>query len=124
MTQIIYRATTATTVAAGAVITTNAVQLLPSWAPPIQYIGTTWPWLCLIQNNTTGVSGAAADVNFHSKYARVRAYGRRSTLHSGAEVFATSRRTEGGVSNGGSAGPRPHATYVLTYRAIGEIARP
>ena len=120
MTQIIFRATTATTVAAGAVITTGNAQLLPDWAPPIQYVGTTAPWLCIIMNNTTGVSGAAADPTHHNKLAKVRAYGRRSTLHGGRECFATNRMVKGI----GTSTIRPFALYVFTYRAVGELVRP
>lgn len=119
MTQIIFRATTATTVAAGGVVTTNAVQILPSWAPPIEYIGTTDPWHALYWSGTTMVDGGWAAPNGKWKVTKVRAYGRRSTLHSGAEVFVTNRRIE---QQYGSV--RPMAFYCLTYRAVGEISRP
>lgn len=119
MTQIIFRATTATTVAAGAVITTGNVQILPSWAPPIQFIGTTQPWFALYHSNTTMADGGWAAPNGKLYQARVRAYGRRSTLHAGAEVFATSRRIENQYGS-----VRPSAFYILTYRAVGEISRP
>lgn len=119
MTQIIYRATTATTVAAGGVITTSGVQLLPQWAPPIQYVGTTDPWHALYMGNTTMVDGGWAAMNGKVYQAKVRAYGRRATLHSGRECFATNRRIENQYGS-----VRPSAFFVFTYRAIGEIARP
>lgn len=118
MTQIIYRATTATTVAAGGAITTGNVQLLPLWAPPIEYIGTTDPWHCIFMCGTsitnTGVLGAGA-----IRMAKVRAYGRRSTLYDGRECFGTSKEM---TSQYGSV--RPLVMYVLTYRAVGELTRP
>ena len=119
MTQIIFRATTATTVAAGGTITTNAVQLLPQWAPPINYVGTTDPWHCIFMSGSTMGDGGWAAMNMKPKFAKVRAYGRRSTLHSGRECFATNRRIE---QQYGSA--RPLAIYVFTYRAVGELTRP
>jgi len=119
MTQIIFRATTATTCAAGGVITTGNVQLLPNWAPPIQYIGTTDPWHAMFMSGTTMADGGWAAPNGKILVGKVRAYGRRSTLYSGKECFAARRRIE---QQYGSA--RPMAHYILTYRAIGEIARP
>lgn len=119
MTQIIYRATTATTCAAGGVITTGNVQILPSWAPPIQYIGTTQPWFALFTSGSTMVIGGWAAPNSKWYQSRVRAYGRKSTLHSGQEVFAAQRHT---TSQYGSV--KPMAYYILTYRAIGELSRP
>lgn len=119
MTQIIFRATTATTVAAGGVITTGAVQLLPSWAPPIQYVGTTDPWHALFQFSTTMVNSGIAAANGKIRQAKVRAYGRRSTLHSGRECFVTSRHIFNATGS-----VLPLAFCVFTYRAIGEIARP
>lgn len=119
MTQIIFRATTATTVAAGRGITTGGVQLLPNWAPPIQYVGTTDPWHAIYISNTTMVNGGWAAPNGKHYQAKVRAYGRRATLHSGRECFAASRHI---FNQYGSV--RPSAFYVFTYRAIGEIARP
>jgi len=118
MTQIIFRATTATTCAAGGVITTGNVQLLPNWAPPIQYIGTTDPWHALFLTTTTMVIGGAA-AKSKMLVGKVRAYGRRSSLYSGKECVATSRHTI--MSNGAV---RPTVHYILTYRAIGELARP
>jgi len=117
MTQIIFRATTATTVAAGGALTTSHVNVLPSWAPPIQYIGTTYPWTAYILcgGNTT----------IPSKYlkiprgARVRAYGRRATLHGGAECVGLSRETWGSADKLISA-----PLIILTYRAVGELVRP
>jgi len=119
MTQIIYRATTATTCAAGGTITTGNVQILPSWAPPIQYIGTTAPWLALFASGTTMVIGGWAAPNGKWLQSKVRAYGRRSTLHSGQECFAAQRHM---TSMYGSV--RPVGFYILTYRAIGELSRP
>lgn len=119
MTQIIFRATTATTVAAGGVITTNAVQLLPAWAPPIQYVGTTDPWHCLFESGTTLANSGWAAPNGKILIGKVRAYGRRSTLHTGRECFVTSRNVH---QQYGSV--RPMVYYIFTYRAIGEIARP
>ena len=117
--QIIFRATTATTVAAGGVITTNAVQLLPQWAPPIQYVGTTDPWHALYMSGTTMADGGWAAPNGKIFQAKVRAYGRRATLHTGRECFVTNRRIE---SQYGSV--RPMAFFVFTYRALGELVRP
>lgn len=119
MTQIIFRATTATTCAAGSAITTGNVQLLPNWAPPIQYIGTTDPWHCMFHSGTTYVQGGWAAPNGKILVGKVRAYGRRNSLHSGKECIATSRSVD---SQYGSVRPLVH--YILTYRAIGEIARP
>jgi len=116
--QIIFRATTATTVAAGGTITTNAVQLLPQWAPPIAYVGTTDPWHVVFIPGTTMADGGFTKPG-RMMTAKVRAYGRRSTLHSGRECFATSRRVE---QQYGSA--RPLIYYVFTYRAVGELSRP
>ena len=119
MTQIIFRATTATTVAAGGTITTNGVQLLPQWAPPIQYVGTTDPWHCMFFCATTETNGGWAAPNGKPHFAKVRAYGRRSTLHSGRECFATSQNIH---QQYGSA--RPLAYYVFSYRSVGELVRP
>lgn len=117
MTQIIFRATTATTAVAGAAITTSRVQILPSWAPPIQYIGTTAPWLAYIL--------CGGDTTIPSQYlkipraAHVRAYGRRSTLHGGAECVGLSRETWGAANHMVKA-----VLIILTYRAVGELVRP
>jgi hypothetical protein len=119
MTQIIYRCTTATTVAAGGVITSGAVQLLPSWAPPIQYVGTTQPWHVLFQFSTTMVNSGIAAANGKIRQAKVRAYGRKSTLHSGNECFVTSMQTKNQYG-----AVRPGCFFIFTYRAIGEVVRP
>lgn len=119
MTQVIFRATTATTVAAGGVITTGAVQLLPDWAPPIQYIGTTAPWHCLIQFSTTMANSGIAAANGKIREAKVRAYGRKSTLYSGKECFATNRQTKNQYGS-----VRPGCFFIVTYRALGEVVRP
>lgn len=119
MTQIIFRATTATTCVAGGVITTGNVQLLPSWAPPIQYVGTTDPWHAVYLAGTTIAGNCAWDTSKKILQGKVRAYGRRSTLHSGRECFAANRAVDNQYGS-----VRPMAFYVFTYRAIGEIARP
>lgn len=119
MTQIIFRATTATTVAAGGTITTGGVQLLPTWAPPINYVGTTAPWHALLQFSTTMVNSGIAAANGKIRQAKVRAYGRRSTLHSGKECFATNIQTKNQYGS-----VRPGCFYVFTYRAVGELVRP
>lgn len=119
MTQIIFKATTATTCAAGGVNTTGNCQILPSWAPPIQYIGTTYPWLAYFHCGTTMVTGGWAAPNGKWLHGKVRAYGRKTSLYTGQEVVSTSRRT---VQQYGSV--RPLAFVILTYRAIGELARP
>ena len=116
--QIIYRATTATTVAAGGAITTGNVHLLPAWAPPIEYIGTTDPWHCLFLVGTS-LTGDLTTERGTILQGKVRAYGRRATLHNGRECFGTDRMIE---QQYGSV--RPLVMYVLTYRAVGELTRP
>jgi hypothetical protein len=115
MTQIMFLATTSTTVAYGTGITTLGVQVLPAWAPPIEYIGTTTPWLAYFM----GASTITGDILGGGKYVRkehVRTYGRQANLHSGAEVFSVRSRVE----NAGNKKPM----IVLTYRAVGETTRP
>jgi hypothetical protein len=121
MTQIIFRATTATTVAAGGVITTGAVQLLPDWAPPIQYIGTTDPWHVIFISATTMTGAGATGLKKPglTLQRKVRAYGRRSTLYTGKECFASAGNVK---QQYGSV--RPTVFYIATYRAIGELVRP
>jgi len=115
--QIIFRATTAGVNAAGAVITTNAVQVLPPWAPPISYIGTTTPWFAfVIGGSTTPYAATAPKAN------RVRSYGRKATLHSGREVVGLARATRGAKLL--EAGSNHIGIIILTYRAIGELTRP
>jgi len=119
MTQIIF-CTQGDTVAAqvaGAVITTSAVQRLPTWAPPIQYVGTTIPWLAYYMTDGTTGTGKMNP----AKKCNVFAYGRRSTLHSGEDCVCLSRitrRAHGDVVTGN------RNLVVLTYRAIGEMVRP
>lgn len=112
--QIIYRATTSTTVAYGAALTTGGVQPLPPWAPPIAYMSTTTPWNVLISTATTGDVTAASIGRFQIQH--VRTYGRRPTLYSGAECFSIRNRVEC------QAGKRP--LMIVTYRAVGELVRP
>ncbi len=109
MTQITFQGTIATTCLAGSDITTGNVQVLPSWAPPIAYIDTTTPWLAeMIVPTTT----AGKDVIF--RQVKVRAYGSKSVLHSGAECIAIDTNVE--------TGQLPLIT--LTYVAVGELVRP
>jgi len=115
MTQIIFMATTAATVAYGATLTTGNVQVLPSWAPPIDYIGSTTPWMAVFM----GVTTITGDIIGGGKYNRtdhVRAYGRKDELHAGAEVVACANKVEH------AAGKKP--MILLTYRAVGETVRP
>lgn len=107
--QIIMKATTSGANAAGAVITTAAVQVLPAWAPPIHYISTTAPFLAILRKGTTG--------NVETTFLKVRAYGRRSGLHSGAECVSLNSAVNGGVAT-------KKSILTLTYRSLGEIARP
>ena len=117
MTQIIFRATTASTIAAGGAMTTVNAQVLPQWAPPIEYIGTTAPWLVLCL--TTGDTTHAGKAMKGGKVARVRAYGRSPTLHGGKECVALSR----GIIPSGYSNALANV-IILTYRAVGEISRP
>jgi len=114
-----FRATTATTCAAGVAITTGNVQLLPNWAPPIQYVGTTDPWLCMFNICTTMAGSGVDGTKAKWVMGQVRAYGRRNTLHGGQECFATSRQIK---QQYGSV--KVNAIFVFTYRAIGELVRP
>ena len=122
--QIIFRATTATTVAAGGVITTNGVQVLPAWAPPIQYIGTTVPWLAyFLSSSTQANAGFPAKSKFRP--VKVRAYGRSASLHAGREVVACAQNIHAPSkvsANGISA--QSDFLVILTYRAVGELIRP
>ena len=125
MTQVIYKAATASTVLAGGVITTGNVHLLPQWAPPIEYIGTTDPWHAIFLVGTT-MTGADGHESGHIAIAKVRAYGRRASLHDGREVFGTDQtivQQYTGV-NGVAATGRSAVMFVLTYRAVGELTRP
>lgn len=116
--QIIFRATTATTALAGAALTTGNAQRLPSWAPPIQYCDTTGVWTAYILG---GGETTFPNKNMKiAKGARVRAYGRVASLYAGAECVALSREIFGS-----NADKLIQANLIiLTYRALGEIARP
>jgi len=115
MTQIMFLATTAATVAYGATLTTGNVQLLPSWAPPIDYIGSTTPWLAVFLGVTT-LTGDIEGAGRYNRTQKVRAYGRKTELHSGAEVVALQDKVEL------PAGEK--RMILLTYRAVGETVRP
>ncbi len=116
--QLMMRGTTAVTCAAGGAITTGNVQVLPQWAPPIQYIGTTAPWEVIVNNCTVLTSaGVALTGGASNRLAKVRAYGRKSNLYSGRECIALSRRLIGGSA-------LKKMTIVVSYRAVGEIVRP
>ena len=108
MTQITFKGRIAAVVAAGAGLTTTSVHVLPSWAPPINYIGTTTPWLAtmLVPTTTTGIVGI--------KQVKVRSYGSEATLHGGAQCITTNRAIV--------AGREP--IIILTYEAVGELTRP
>ncbi|TFG97076.1 hypothetical protein E4H12_09515 [Candidatus Thorarchaeota archaeon] len=125
MTQIIYKATTASTVAAGGTITTGFVHLLPQWAPPIEYIGTTDPWHALFLCGTTMTVAGGCNTG-KILTAKVRCYGRRTTLYAGRECFGTDCEItqQYGSQTGAAAPGRPSIMYVLTYRAVGELTRP
>ena len=115
--QIIFRATTATTAAVGAALTTGNAQVLPSWAPPIEYIGTTYPWVAFVlTGGNTTIPNTYAKT---PKVARVRAYGRKATLHGGAECIALNREIFGPDGKFGTA-----ELIILAYRAVGELVRP
>lgn len=128
MTQIIYKCATATTIEAGGVITTGKVHLLPQWAPPIEYIGTTDPWHCLFLVGSTATIGDNGALSESGKIrtAKVRAYGRRATLHDGRECFGTNMMVVQQYPTQGAADQwvGPNIMYVLTYRAVGELTRP
>ncbi len=111
--QIIFRATTAAIGVENEAITTGKVHPLPKWAPPIEYIAdnTTGPFLALLTKQTTGAN------LIRLRSVRVLAYGRRPTLHSGAECVTLDRA----VTTTTEALRR----YItLTYRAKGELVRP
>ena len=110
MAQITFMGRVATTCASGGEITTSNVQLLPAYAPPIQYVGTTTPWLAnlVIPTTTFGVHGNVL------RQAKVRAYGRQSNLHSGGECVALNYHAK--------ANRLPIIT--VSYRALGELVRP
>lgn len=117
MTQVIFEATTGGAIAAGAGFTTASVQILPAWAPPIQYIGTTQPWLAyLLGCSTTPFTQS------HIKATHVRSYGRRSTLHGGAEVVSLSKAVASKPQKQGTS--HRSILVVLTYRGLGELVRP
>ena len=113
--QIMFQATTSTTVAYGATLTTAGVQVLPAWAPPIEYIGTTTPWLVTFMGVTT-ITGDIIGGGKYNRTEHVRSYGRWSHLHSGAEVIGVRSRVECPANK--------QPMIVLTYRAVGETTRP
>ncbi len=117
MTQIIFNATTGGAIAAGAGFTTASVQILPGWAPPIQYIGTTFPWMAYLLGCST-----TPFIQSHIKSAHVRSYGRRSTLYAGAEVVSLSKAVASCPQKQGTSGRA--ILVVLTYRGLGEQVRP
>lgn len=111
-----FLATTSTTVAYGTGITTLGVQFLPAWAPPIEYIGTTTPWLAHFFACTSSagdiIGGGSRIRNSH-----VRTYGRKASLGAGGEVVSFRDRIEvPGLGN--------QPMILLTYRAVGETTRP
>ena len=121
MTQIIFDTNEFTTIAAiavGGALTTDNVQALPQWAPPIQYVGTTVPWMAyyLRSSSTTGLTFMKA-----ARRAHVYAYGRRSTLRGGRECVGLSIMTSRPF-NAVNFGVRN--LIILTYRAVGEVVRP
>lgn len=114
MTQITWRLHTAVVGTEDCELTTTNVQPLPSWAPPIEYIGdaTTGPWLATLVTTTT-TSGVAAML----QQVRVFAYGRNSNIRTGSECVALS------VPIAKVTATR-HNFLTLTYRAVGELTRP
>lgn len=118
MTQIVFLGTTATTNVYGAGITTGAVQALPNWAPPIEYIGSTTPWLAMIENVTTdATAGYISAAGGKAYMLKVRSYGRKSQLHGGAEVIGLKDKIN-------QAGSGKRIKITLTYQAVGELVRP
>jgi len=116
--QIIFRGTTATTCITGGSITTGNVQVLPAWAPPIEFIATTdenVEWLVDILNASTYTKHLAVSGKQTLK-AIVRDFGRKDELYSGAQCIALSRALAP-VAN-----IKP--MIVLNYRAVGELNRP
>ncbi len=104
----------ATTAAIGVeneAITSLKVQVLPSWAPPIQYIAdnTTGPFQAMLAKASTGGL-------IYNKQVHVYAYGRKATLHSGRECVTLSRVVTRTATK--------KSFLTLTYRALGEITRP
>lgn len=115
--QIMFNPTTGGGIAAGAGFTSASCVILPSWAPPIDWIGTTYPWRAMYwQADSTTPKGRQVARAYH-----VRSYGRRSTLHAGQEVVSCDRATNGGTKQGASARV---PMFLLTYRAVGELTRP
>ena len=118
MTQIMFLATTSTTVANGTDITTGGVQVLPAWAPPIEYIGTTTPWLAYFMGCTTSTGDIiGSGKRGYIRTNHVRTYGRRASLYAGAEVVSFRTKVEVPTKD-----KKP--MVVLTYRAVGETSRP
>jgi len=118
MTQIMFLATTSTTVAYGTGITTLGVQFLPAWAPPIKYIGTTTPWLAYFFNCTSSggdIIGGGIRKCVRSNH--VRTYGRKASLGAGGEVVSFRTRVEVPEK-------ADKQMILLTYRAVGETTRP
>lgn len=109
--QITFLASTANAGIENGTVDSTDAQVLPRWAPPIQYISdhTTGPFLAIFHNASTG--GLV-----YNKQVIVRAYGRSPTLRSGRECVSLSRSCTRTATK---------KSYItLTYRAIGEIVRP
>ena len=109
--QITFIATTAAIGVEDEVVTTDKVQVLPSWAPLIEYIAdnTTGPWLAMLSKPSTG------DLMVN-KHVQVYAYGRKDELHDGADCVTLSRAV--------TATATKKAFLTLSYQAVGELSRP
>jgi len=115
MVQIIFRGTTATTCVSGGSITTGNVQVLPEWAPPMEYVTSAAPWLVEILNATTYAKHLSA--HGHSTFtAKIQAYGNKANLYDGRDCIALSR----------ALGPATKIKPILivSYRAVGELVKP
>lgn len=109
--QITMSATTAAIGVENQAITTAKVQVLPSWAPPIQYLkdSTTGPFQAMLAKASTG--GLV-----YQKQVHVYAFGRKATLYSGMECVTLSRAVTRTATK--------KSFLTLTYRALGEVTRP
>lgn len=115
MVQIIFRGTTATTCVTGGAITTGNVQILPDWAPPMEYVTSAAPWLVEILNATTYAKHLSAH-GHQTLTAKIQAYGNKASLHEGKDCIALSRAL------GPAANVKP--ILIVSYRSVGELVRP
>lgn len=112
MTQITFRGQAATIATTTEAITTGNVQQIPSWAPPIGYIGTTSPWKVDYIKYTTAVTTYQ---HARIKQAKVYQYGTKASLHGGIGVFTLDMPTDDAT----------HLPLItITYNAVGDLVRP